>query len=250
MPRRRFTIPISIILFLAFTLVGTYLVRKHILEQHMLSAMEMGDVAMMRSLLSGWPCPVNAGNGFRLTPLHFASSVGDLQLVELLLSKGGDVNARDDHAMTALHVAALRGNKPLVTLLIAKGAKLDTRDNTGQTPLHMAAMTGRCDIIRLLLERGADADVASLRGETPLHRATRFGGREAVALLLRAGAQVNPRDNQGRTPLGAATAAKSDPRLKHRTPDLDEIMELLRKHGATAEAETRNARPESPGETE
>lgn len=39
MRRRKFNIPISIVLFLVVTLVGTYFVRKRILERHLTTAM-------------------------------------------------------------------------------------------------------------------------------------------------------------------------------------------------------------------
>jgi len=290
MRRPKFTIPISIVLFLAATLVGTYLVRKRILERHMVAAMEMNDEKAVRSLLDAWPCPVNARHRNGSTALHRAAAKGNKPMVTLLIARGAEVNARDDDATTPLHWAAAKGNKAMVTLLIARGAEVNATDNRAMTPLHWAtfgghrdprahrdiieallnagadpnirdkddktplhasATAGRCEIMRLLLEKGADADVANRVGETPLHRATRFGGPEAVALLLRAGAQVNPRDKQGRTPLGAATAAKSDPKGKPLGPKtLDRIIELLRKHGATADAETRNPKSEARNEKE
>ncbi|HUW56813.1 MAG TPA: ankyrin repeat domain-containing protein [Planctomycetota bacterium] len=239
MKSRRLTIPVSVVLFLAFTLVGTYLVRQRILERHMLAAMEMGDEEALRLLLDAWPCPVNARRTGEITPLHWAAAKGDKAMVALLIAKGADVNATDDRLMTPLHWAAFRccstrHQMDIIEALLTAGANPNIRDKDGKTLLHPAAALPFPNLMRLLLERGADPDVASRVGETPLHRAVRFGGPEAVALLLSAGAQVNPRDNQGRTPLGAARAAKSDPGKVAPLPPMtvDEIIQLLREHGA------------------
>ena len=232
MARRRFTIPISIVLFLAATLVGTYVLRKHILQQAMMQVAKANHEAGIRSMLDSWPCPVNARCKLGTTPLHWAAVKGSKATVSLLLARGADVNATDDDGMTPLHWAIFLANADTVEELLNAGADPNVRDHLSETPLHGGVMVGRCDILRLMLEKGADVNVANVVGQTPLHRATRLAHREVVELLLRAGAQVNPRDNQDKTPLAAAQSAKSDPNVKHKTEALDQIIELLRKHGA------------------
>ena len=103
MRRRKFTIPMSIILFLASVLVGTYLVRKRILERHMIAALEMQDQKMIRSLLNSWPCPVNAVGKDDLTPLFWAVNRRKTDVALLAIAKGADVNVRERTGTTPLH---------------------------------------------------------------------------------------------------------------------------------------------------
>ena len=92
MRRPKFTIPISIVLFLAATLVGTYLVRKRILEQHMVTAMEVNDEDMVMGLAKSWPSPVNVRDELGTTPLNWAVKFGSVELVAEMVARGADVN--------------------------------------------------------------------------------------------------------------------------------------------------------------
>ena len=74
----------------------------------------------------------------------------------------------------------------------------------------------------LLLAKGVDINARENNGGTPLHRAClRLGRKNVVELLIAKGADVNAGDNRGRTPLSVAKETKDE-----------EIVELLRKHGA------------------
>ena len=94
MRRRRFVVPLSIVAFLVLTLVGTYFVRKRILEKHMGAAMDVyDDVAVLR-LAKAFPCPVDARGGLGWTPLHWAARRGWKEMVGHLLARGAGVEPR------------------------------------------------------------------------------------------------------------------------------------------------------------
>jgi Ankyrin repeats (3 copies) len=59
-------------------------------------------------------------NGGR-TPLHLASQVGRLVIVELLLDRGTDANAQNDSGQTALHLASREGHRDVVQFLHLSG---------------------------------------------------------------------------------------------------------------------------------
>ena len=68
---------------------------------------------------------------------------GNLEISELLFSKGANINARDQTGdrSTVLMYAVINGNEKLVKWLIGKGAEVNANDNSEQikTPLHVAA---------------------------------------------------------------------------------------------------------------
>ncbi len=84
------------------------------------------------------------------TPLSFAASQGNTEVVKMLLAAGAPVNSpakvpfyrREGDAPTGfwapLHAAAKKGNAEMVSLLLAAGADPNGRDGKGRTPLHYA----------------------------------------------------------------------------------------------------------------
>jgi len=55
---------------------------------------------------------------------------------------------------TALHVASRVGDVDAVELLISRGASMNAVTSDGYTPLHIAAKEGHDDVAQLLLDRG------------------------------------------------------------------------------------------------
>lgn len=58
--------------------------------------------------------------------------------------------------LTPLHYATLVGNRDLATLLLDHGALVDKGDHVGYTPLSVAAGEGDVSLTKLLLDRGAN----------------------------------------------------------------------------------------------
>src|SRR6516225_1870575 len=98
------------------------------------------------------------------TALHHAAGYGPLANVELLLNKGADVNAKNGRRSTPLHWAIYDEAK--VRLLLSKGADVNARQAQGRTPLFLAAMLGdSVPTMRLLLTAGADPNLPSANGQ-------------------------------------------------------------------------------------
>ena len=68
-------------------------------------------------LLSMLCLDVNATNSLEERPIHMATSINSVKMLEVLFEKGCDVNAKDDIGYTALHDAAERGNLNAVKCL-------------------------------------------------------------------------------------------------------------------------------------
>ncbi len=85
--------------------------------------------------------------------------------------QGADVNARDAEGRTALHHAVMRGYLQIVDMLLDKGgpALLLSKDILGCTPVHLAAVQNQVTLIRKLVT----ALLKDEGGTTPLHEVAR-----------------------------------------------------------------------------
>jgi ankyrin repeat protein len=151
-----------------------------------------------------------SGDGF--TPLHWASTNANIEVVEFLVSKGANVNAKDNQWLTPLHWAALIGLRSIeiARFLVSKGADVNAKCNDGMTPLHCAVVNtlnneavhnnmeevtrSKIEIVKILVSKGADINANSRvdAGYTPLHMVIIEGGNFEVArFLVSIGANVN-----------------------------------------------------------
>ena len=76
-------------------------------------------------------------------------------IVRQLLEHGADPNIRNNNLTTPLHVASSRGQVEIARLLLSYGAKVDEKDRLGRTPFLLAASKGHDEITKLLVEHGA-----------------------------------------------------------------------------------------------
>lgn len=98
----------------------------------------------------------------------FSSRAHQLEMVNLLLSKGADVQLQNKFGQTALHIAATR-NAATVRAVLEKHPLVNAQDIDGETPLHRAALSLEYKAIaEILVEHGAKADIKDRRGRTPL----------------------------------------------------------------------------------
>jgi cytohesin len=184
-----------------------------------------GDLAGVQAQLDAG-ADVNAKDGDRWTPLHFAVDFDHKEIVELLIAKGADVNAQVAHRPAGFGDLRTGNDTALdftddwdtIELLRKHGGKTGEELRTGITPLHNATLEDDWENVEWLIAEGADVNAKTNTGRTPLHDAASWGHAEIVELLISKGADVNAKDNDGKTPLDFAA-------------DLPETADLLRKHG-------------------
>ena len=88
--------------------------------------------------------------------LLVAADVGDAALLDTLLSDGADANgARAADGMTFLMAAASSGHTACVQILLDRGADPAVADEDGDTALTHARINGRSEVEQLLRRRGA-----------------------------------------------------------------------------------------------
>ena len=175
-----------------------------------------------------------------MTSLHWAATLGQPDIVKLLLDAGANVDADSSWQGTPLNAAAsgregaqkwlasayaqfpsdatllhpvLGSESDYVTVLrtlLAAKANVNAREpRYGRTPIFAAVSLGQAGAVGILLAAGADLKAQDRLGLTPLHAAGEMEATVAVVSnivtsLLRAGADVEARDQFRGTPLHAA----------------------------------------------
>lgn len=193
-----------------------------------------GPLAFVRLLLDTGGVDVNRSNDFGMTPLHwlaakFRGDIDDddycrdeaaaaaeeasnereaLEVLEVILSAGGDVNRQTQSGDTPLllSVCASGTNKieyahlrrrsrcvsgDIAARIIAQGAELNTANNEGFTAL-MAAVTGtHARLVKILLEAGAEWDLMDQDGTSMLDLAMESRNVDIVQSLVDVGAAAH-----------------------------------------------------------
>jgi 26S proteasome non-ATPase regulatory subunit 10 len=138
-------------------------------ELHM--AASKGNISKVKLILKNEPHRVNEKNVYGYTPLSYAVSHGQVQMLNLLISQGANVTMKSIWDETALHSAARMGNMELCKILIENGADINAADDEGRTPLHVAAYANRKDTCSFLIEKGADVNARDKESRTVLRYA-------------------------------------------------------------------------------
>ena len=122
---------------------------------------------------------------FYTRPLSYATFVGDVAMVEYLISKGANPNGVDDDGISALGLAAINNQPAVAQTLIARGADVNHVDRFGMTPLLYAASIdfGDTAVIEKLIAGGADLKAKNKQGQTALDLANNYH-YQALANLL------------------------------------------------------------------
>lgn len=174
----------------------------------------LGDLDIMRLLLDNGANPDRLVDGYLDMPaLRYAD---DVEIAQLLLDRGAYAKSWVGET-PLLTVLAQKGiNIDVVKLLIANGADVNAYGEGG-APLHEAKNAG---IAQILIDNGADVNARRELGDTPLLSAVWNGKKDIVKILIDHGADINAKNNAGHTPLDIAIERGQD-----------EIVNLLREHG-------------------
>lgn len=247
MRRFRFSIPLSILIPIVLTLVGTWYVRGLVLQGHMRAAMTADDLPTVRSLLHKWPAPWKAKSDRRENLLLWACRMQAKDVALAALDHGSEVNVAGARVLDSgkwTHLPGAPVKSPLmlacewddadvVRALLAHGADPKVVDESNWTPLH-ALGAGHADIAEEFIRRGAEVNAKGLLDTTPLHEAASFDRADIAKVLLDHGADLKARCGESQmSPMHLASAAGSV-----------ETLKLLISRGADIEAtDGRNRTP-------
>lgn len=119
---------------------------------------------------------------------------------EELINAGIDINAKLDHNNTVVHYAT--HNLEILELLLSRGGDPNSKNSNGYTPLHCAVQEGGVDAITILIKFKADIEAQNCDGKSPLAIST---DPEVTKLLLSYGANPYSTDNNGVTVMESTT---------------------------------------------
>ncbi|XP_075465190.1 nuclear factor NF-kappa-B p105 subunit isoform X3 [Ascaphus truei] len=125
--------------------------------------------------------------------LHLACKEGDAQTLSVLLKHEKMIeitNLPNNDGLNAIHIAIIENNMPCLRLMISAGADVNAQEQkSGRSALHLAVEQDNISLAGcLLLEGDAHVDSTTYDGSTPLHIASGKGSTKLAALLKAAGA--------------------------------------------------------------
>ena len=135
------------------------------------------------------------------TPLIFASEIGSLETVKLLIERGARINDSDSEGRTALFHASENGHSKIISLLVKNGANPNAVSVHNRTPLMQATVNQHLEGMEILLKNGANVDHQNHFGLTALMLGAQNGDLDSVKKLLLHGAEINTASKNGFTAL-------------------------------------------------
>ena len=115
------------------------------------------------------------------------SQEGNITAIELMLKAGMNVNTMyNGHC--ALHYASSKGRDEIVNLLIANGAEIDKKTDTGNTSLSYSIFYKQNSTAKILITFGANVNLKNAENKLPIELAKEKHLDEIVELLKSTGA--------------------------------------------------------------
>lgn len=133
---------------------------------HRLLDLAVRDRGEARRLLREHPELLEARYVHDQTPLHFCAVEGATEGVRFFADAGVPVDAVNDLGDTALVDASTVGNLEVVKVLLGHGANPNAPTRARENVLHDAVTHGYVEVVAALLDAGARADYVTGQGET------------------------------------------------------------------------------------
>lgn len=175
----------------------------------------IGNIEIMKLLLEK-NVDVNMKNRFSLTALIAAVIINDENAVKLLLDNGADINVvYSVNNSTPLMLAVKNNNRNIIRMLKEKSIDLNFKDSYGNTALLEAISVGFIDfqIIEFLILNTEQINVFNNLGISPLFKAVGLDKIKLVEFLLKNGADINQKNKYGFSALTIARKSKNNPKM-------------------------------------
>jgi len=129
-------------------------------------AVEKKDLTAVKKLIKADKSVVNLESSAGVTPLHIASAINSVDMVDLLVKNGASIGAATKEGFTPLHFAASRNHPEVVRNLLDKGADTAAKTRNGKTALQLAQQQKADAVIALLQASGEKAPASEVKPVT------------------------------------------------------------------------------------
>lgn len=147
---------------------------------------------------------INRRGMWNWLPIQVAAEFGSAEIIDYLIERGADIPIQQaEEAYQLLNASCRRALPNLFSRLLEKGFELQINRYTGNL-IHMAAAGGSELIVEKLLAIGFKVMTGDGYGWSPLHSAAEAGKLKVVELLVNKGADINDRSASGLTPYNLA----------------------------------------------
>lgn len=190
-------------------------------EEALKKALTSGDLLLCKELLNAG-VDVESRFKFGWTPLMYAASVANLEMVRLLLDRGANASFNKEEFNVLMVACTARSSEEnilkCVELLLSRNASPNAACRKKMTPIMFAAREGHSQVIALLVAHAAEINLQDENGYTALTWAARQGHKSAVLKLLELGADKSLQTIDGKTPGEVAN--------KHKHSELFSMLSL------------------------
>lgn len=153
------------------------------------------------------PEAVHVTDGSGRTALDWATSLGHLSHMELLIEAGSSLDSVDDRGRSTVLHAVDSHNTNALRLVLEAGANPNPTVPEGllrSSPLQAACFGGLVEMIKMLLDFGAEVDACNPEGWTALQRVASTQDVVCAQILLTHGANLYQVSRNGHSPLTRA----------------------------------------------
>ena len=146
--------------------------------------------------------------------LSYAILYNNLELVKLIIDKGGKIDITDNDHRSILYICIKYGYEDIIDYLLQINKDniginiLDIKDKSNKIPLHYAIQKKNIKIIEKLCECGSNPNVLDNAGYNSLHQAIFTRDYDIVKLILKYISSIDIRTNTGESTLHLAVNLK------------------------------------------
>ena len=149
---------------------------------------------------------INYGTKKGQTPLHYASFVGNIKLIKLIIQNGADISAKTNNGFNVLHLSIM-GNKvsPFFYFIQKYNMDINSKDSKENSSLHLSTYFNSKKIFNYLLTNNKiEINSKNKEGFTPLHFAVVSQNKSMIKKLLIKGANCSIKNDKLLTPYDLA----------------------------------------------
>jgi ankyrin repeat protein len=151
-------------------------------QDNIFDASRQGNLNEVISIYTKNPDAINLTNSEGYSPLILACYHGNKEVVKFLIDKVNSINSTSNYG-TPLMAAMVKGNIEIIEMLLSRNAVTNIADVNGTTAMHYAVLFKNYEAIKLLIDANADLEIKDRRGQSALDYAVLQNDKKLNNLL-------------------------------------------------------------------